>query len=100
MVKLPIDEPLAEILSSYCDVNAIEMVDFLRDDIQSGKIGIEKSTLIRKQLINAIENQTITPEQYKALTGENEYTTQEELQSWLRELLSIIFPDEQAEQPE
>lgn len=93
MITTSIEEPLAEILSSYCDVNAIEMIDYLRDDIRNGRIKPEKVTLFREQLINAIENKTITPEQYKALTGENEYSTQAELQIWLRELFSIIFPD-------
>ena len=94
MSTTTIEEPLAEILSSYCDVNAIEMVDYLREDIQNGKIPTQKVELIREQLINAIENTTITPSQYKELTGENEYSTQEKLQSWLRELFTMIFPEE------
>ena len=70
------------------------MVDYLHGDIKDHKIAPDKAELFRKQLLDAIENKTITPNQYKALTGENEYTTQEDLQDWLAELWSIVFPDQ------
>jgi hypothetical protein len=94
MIQSIIPEPLSTILSTYCDVNAIEMVDYLHDDIKDHKIAPDKAKLFREQLLDAIENKTITPDQYKALTGENEYTTQEDLQDWLAELWSIVFPDQ------
>lgn len=99
MTQSKIPEPLSTILSTYCDVNAIEMVDYLRDDIKKAKISPRKAELFREQLLDAIKSKTITPDQYKALTGENEYTTQEELQSWLSELWSIVFPDQKLNPP-
>lgn len=94
MIQSKIPEPLSTILSTYCDVNAIEMVDYLHDDIRNKKISPDKAKLFREQLLDAIENKTITPDQYKSLTGENEYTTQEDIQDWFIELWSIVFPDQ------
>lgn len=93
MIHSKIPEPLYSILSTYCDVNAIEMIDYLHDDIKK-KISPDKAKLFREQLHDAIENRTITPDQYKGLTGENEYTTQEALQDWFCELWSIVFPEQ------
>jgi hypothetical protein len=91
MKKLPVEEPLAEILKSYCNINAFELVDRLAEGVHDGRIRADKAALFEKQLSNAIENETISPSQYKALTGDNEYNTQEELQAWLRELYEMIF---------
>jgi hypothetical protein len=89
-----IPNPLSTLLSTYCNVNAIEMIYFLRDDIRDKKISKKESELFKKQLLYAIKNKTITIEEYKKLTGENEYLTQDDLQKWLKEFFVIIFVNE------
>lgn len=89
-----VPEPLATILETYCDANAIEMIDLLKQRVIREELPSEEIILFKKQLYDAIKNQTVTPEQYKKLTGDNEYPTQEALQAWLRELWDRIYPDE------
>lgn len=94
MTHSKIPEPLATILSTYCDVNAFEMVDCLHGDIRNKKIALEDARLFKEQLRDAIVNKTITTHEYKSLTGDSEYITQEDLQGWLRELWSKVFPND------
>jgi hypothetical protein len=85
---------MATILSSYCDVYAIDMISSLHADIASKRLDPERARLFKVQLLTAIKHKTMTPGQYNALTGENEYTTQGALQAWLVKLWSIVFPGE------
>lgn len=83
----------ADVLGSYCDVNAFEMVDRLAEVVSDGRMKQEDVSVFRTELLNAIKNQTITPEQYEKITG-FEYYTQEDLQAWLRELYTVVFKEE------
>jgi hypothetical protein len=93
MTELPVAEPLAEILSTYCDVNAFEMVERLAEVVSDGQMNDMKVSLFKNQLLNAIKNETITPLQYKKLTGDSDFPTQEKLQVWLRELYETVFEE-------
>ncbi len=93
MSEQPVPNVLAEFLNLYCDVNAMDMVYVLRDNLAQKKIPEEKANLFRQQLAEAINYQTVTPKQYKELTGDNEYNTTEELETWLKELWQELFGD-------
>lgn len=85
-----IAEPLRKILYTYCDVNAPEMVYSIAD--KTSGVSVEDLNLFKSQLINAIKNESISPEEYEKLTGDV-YNSQEELQICLREIYSIVFDE-------
>lgn len=89
-----VPNPLAEYLETYCNVNAMEMVDMLREDLQTGAIQQEDAEAFQQQLAVAIVEERLTPTQYKRLTGDNEYNTMDELNVWLRELWTELFGEE------
>lgn len=91
----PVPEPLATFLSTYCDVNAMDMVQVLSERLQHKEISPETAALFRQQFLDAMHQKVLTPEQYKALTGDNEYTTPGALQGWLYELWPEIFVGEE-----
>lgn len=84
---------LVDFLNIYCDVNAVDMLAVLKDNIIQKKIPEDKISLLKQQLEEAITKHTITPEQYKELTGDNEYNTQEELTVWFKDLQEYLFKD-------
>lgn len=88
MYKNDIPDPLADLLKSYCNVNAVS-IDDLTHDLRTS-INPEIAKKFREQLANAILNKTISPEQYESLTGED-FDTQEDLDSWLQELWNELF---------
>jgi hypothetical protein len=88
MVKNNIPDPLADLLKSYCNVNAASISD-LKHDLRT-TINPEIAKIFRKQLADAISINTISPEQYELLTGED-FDTQEELNTWLQELWHELF---------
>jgi hypothetical protein len=88
----PVPEPLSDMLYTYCDANAPEMIETLRDRILRGEIPKERVNAIRSQLVNAIRSRSITPEQFRALTGE--YLTAESVIERLREIFADLFQDE------
>jgi hypothetical protein len=92
MNKNDIQDPLADLLKSYCNVNAVSIRD-LTHDLRTS-INPEIAKKFRQQLADAISKKTISPEQYESLTGED-FDTQEELNSWLQELWNELF-DRQA----
>lgn len=94
MTQNNINETFADILKGYCDVNAFEMVDYLAEVVNDGRMRPEKASIFKEELLNAIKNQTLTPSQYKKLTNDDEYDTQEKLQMWLRELYTLVFKEE------
>ena len=100
MPIVSVPEPLATFLKTYFDVNAMDMVQVLRRNLQHKEIPPATAAQFRQQFIDAIHKKILTPEQYKALTGDNEYTTPEELQGWLRELWSEIFVGEKIPEAE
>lgn len=82
---MAIDFPLSEILSTFCNVNAIEMASQI-----SRNLGNYDEDVLRRQLKDAIENGSISTEDYERLTNDS-YDSQEELTEWLTELWEIIF---------
>ena len=92
MNKNDIPDPLADLLKSYCNVNAVSISD-LTHDLRTS-INPEIAKEFRQQLADAIRKKTISPDQYESLTGED-FDTQEELNSWLQELWNELF-DRQA----
>lgn len=86
-----VPETLAHDLKTYCNVNA-PLIDDLRKLIRQPKFP-KRSQEFRQQLADAIVQQNITPDQYKALTDE-EFDSQEDLINWLRELWVEIFDNE------
>jgi hypothetical protein len=83
-------ETLAKILSLYCNVNAFDP-DQLLQDLQQKRIPEDEAATFQQQLAEAIVHNTLTPQEYKKLTGDNEYNTQEELEIWLKELWSQLY---------
>lgn len=92
MNKNDIPNPLADLLKSYCNVNAVSISD-LTQDLRTS-INPEIAKKFRQQLADAISEKTISPEQYESLTGED-FDTQEDLNLWLQELWNELF-DQQA----
>jgi hypothetical protein len=90
----PVPDPLAKFLSTYCDVEALEMTQSLSKALRDHQIPEGTAVLFRKQFIEAIQGKILTPQQFEAITGDDEYTTSAELRDRLRELWSEIFPDE------
>lgn len=87
-------DPLADFLKSYCNVNAVS-VDSLVRDLQNS-IRPEVASEFRKQLAAAIKNQSMSPEQYETLTGED-FDSQEALIEWLEELWTHLYGDKPIE---
>ena len=92
MTAPEIPQPLAKIFKAYLDANAYD-VNALRDALATGQIPAETQRLFREQLADAIFKRTLTPQQYKALTGDNEYTTPEDLEAGLRQLWDRLYTD-------
>lgn len=80
-----VDEPLKKILCTYCDANAMEMVDLLPEKIKNYDVD-----LVRNQLRGAILGETLSIEEYESLTNDY-YESSEELKNWLKELWGIMF---------
>jgi hypothetical protein len=52
-----------------------------------------KGELFRRQFAHAILHDTITPEQYTALTNDTRFPDQELLNYWLRDVWSRLYAD-------
>ena len=87
-----IPDPLADLLKSYCNINAVSISDLTHDLHNSINSEIVKE--FRQQLADAINKKTISLKQYEELTGKD-FDTQEELNLWLQELWNELF-DRQA----
>ena len=83
-----IKEPLKTILRKYCHVETYDP-QLLRQAVTTGVGFPYDIKLFREQLREAIDNKIITPELYEELT-EEDFDSQEDLQNWLKELLSEI----------
>lgn len=83
-----VDEPLKKILSTYCDANAMELVNLLPEKMKHYDI-----ELVKSQLRSAIKGGTISIEEYERLTNDY-YETEDELKEWLIELWEIIFGEQ------
>jgi hypothetical protein len=53
----------------------------------------EGGRLFRQQFAHAILHETVTPEQYRALTGDDVFGTKAELYEWFREAWGMLFPN-------
>ena len=82
---MSLEDPLKRIFSIYCNVNSLDMVNLIAENLHA----YDKEK-VREQLKDAIENNTISPLEYEAVTGD-EYATQEELIVWLKEVWNIAF---------
>ena len=80
-----IDEPLMRVLRTYCDVNALELVNEI-----SNSLNLVELKKLKQQLSDTIEQGSISPKVYEKLTGD-EYETKEKLHDWLIELWEIIY---------
>ena len=83
--------PLQEFLELYCNVNALEMLDHLRVHIRTGAVPPNQVAAWRSALDEAAASQSVSPAEFKALTGDNEYLTHEEVADRLRELGAQAF---------
>ena len=77
-------QPLKRILSTYCDVNAMELVSEI-PHINSAELA-----LFKQQLANAIATGSISVAEYEALTGD-EFENESELTEWLTALWESVF---------
>jgi hypothetical protein len=78
----------------YSNVEAAELVELFPKDVAEGKVSFEDAAEIRRTLAAAIHGQILSPEQYRAITGDNELTTSAELRAGLVETWRIAFPME------
>jgi hypothetical protein len=85
--------PLEKLLNLYCNVNAFD-IQQLSDDIKEERLSKNEADIFKIQLAEAILKNTLTPENYKKIMGDNEYNTQCELENWLREIWAEIYKDE------
>lgn len=83
-----VDDPLKKLLRTYCDVNAMEMLNLLPEKLRHYDID-----LVKDQLRDAIEGDTLTIEEYESLTNDY-YESNEELKDWLKELWGIMFEEQ------
>jgi hypothetical protein len=86
-------EPLTKIFSLYLNVNAFDSKQ-LSEDLRENRIPKDEAILFQRQLAKAILEKTLTPECYKDITGDNEYNSSEELETWLRDLWKEIYQNE------
>lgn len=86
-----VSAPLQEFLRRFCNVNALVMLDHLREHIRAGTVTADQIAPWRTALDEAIEAQSLTPEDFKRLTGDNEYLTNAEVAQRLRELSAEAF---------
>ncbi|WP_417763870.1 hypothetical protein [Shewanella sp.] len=77
-------QPLKRSLSTYCDVNAMELVN------EIPRINPAELALFKQQLANAINTGSISVAEYETLTGD-EFENESELTQWLIELWEILF---------
>ena len=85
---------LADVLHRYANVNAFtaDWPNKLKAELFDPRFP-ERAPLLRRQLAEAILEQTITPAEYERLTGED-FDSQDELDEWLREFWRAIFGNE------
>jgi hypothetical protein len=90
---MSVQDPLAKILSLYCNVNAFD-INQLSQNLRQKRISETEASTFQKQLAEAITHHTLTPTEYKKITGDNEYNTPEELEAWLKELWDKLYSNE------
>jgi hypothetical protein len=93
MTNKPVPEPLSDLLESYSNVNAFSVCN-LANDLHTS-IHPDIAEKFRLQLFEAINEKTITPEQYELLTGED-FDTQDDLDAWLRHLWDDLYGQKDA----
>ena len=88
---MAVNKDIADLLRVYCDVNAPEMLDVLRERIAAGQLPAAYLDALRTALDQAIEERSMTPAEYKSLTRDNEYTTSDEVANQLCEVRDVLF---------
>ncbi len=83
-----VPDPLGHFLKTYCNVDDC-LLNELSEYVSKTEAS-ERTQLFRTQLAEAIAKNTITPEQYEALTYED-FDSQEALNKWLKELWLEIY---------
>ena len=89
-----VPDPLARLLYTYCDVNALgdRFPEELRLVLEAPEHP-RRGEMFRQQLADAILRRTVTPAQYESLTG-HDFDTPEDLEKWLRELWQGLYGDQ------
>jgi hypothetical protein len=87
-----VPKSLAHALRTYCNVNALDAIPHLRAFLRRAE-NEKEAALVRRQLADAILKQTLTPQQYEELTGQD-FDSLEELTDWLRQLWRDLFENE------
>jgi hypothetical protein len=88
-----ITDPLARYLRICCNPNAPELLNQLQD-VMAHQVPTDVAQQFKQQLAHAINRWTITPELYKKITKDNEYTTQDLVQDRLIEIWRLVYGDE------
>jgi hypothetical protein len=91
---LLVPDPLGSLLKRHCNVNGFEYgwhEIMLRELTDSGDI--VKAQLFKRQLSEAITQESITLDEYEALTRED-FDTQEDLTKWLKSIWKLLYGDD------
>ena len=85
-----IPEPLRSVLESRfnVEVQGSGWIDFIRSAASASEDG---GCLFRRQFAHAILHQSISPEEYSAVTQDPNYPTAEELYERLREVWARLY---------
>jgi hypothetical protein len=83
---------LQDFLRRYCHVEAQEMTSFLADRIEAGDMPEDYVAVLRTPLDGAVSGVILTPQEYKALTFDNECVTDASLRERMLEIRSELFP--------
>ena len=95
MSKSAIDQPLAEFLKTYCNVDAPKALNDLKTYVANPPTeeGARRVDQFRSQLAAAIVSNNVTPKQYELLTGED-FDSLSDLKEWLNQLWRELFGDQ------
>ena len=86
---MSVQEPLRNILEAYCHVNAIN-IELLAKHYRSEDWSYSQPDLFREQLRSAIENRSISIQEYDEITKE-EFDSVDELYDWLIEVWNRVI---------
>lgn len=95
-----VPEPLGEFIHDYWNIHVAAYAGTLHSAIQRGQLDPTLVRTFRAQLARAILTPLVTATEYNALTGDNEFTTVEQVQAELREFWYAVFPGEEPESAE
>lgn len=90
-MKNNVPEPLADVLRTYCNVNALS--DDWHESVRRMLEHTNETTIFKEQLADAILNGSVSPADYERLTRED-FDTPEDLEVRLHELWHDLYGDE------